>query len=251
MQPLRRCALLAVIALGCARCTTADAQAGDADAAQGHDAASQQENGAGDHGAADAPPFAVDTVREPGALATVDALAVHGRVGPDGRAFAVARRTREVPGAHARNFGTRALMLGLRTRTPDLTQYPCTACHLGRTIAAAAERPDDAHQDIPAVHPEAAGAGCMACHARADVEQLELRSGEQVTMDHAYRVCAQCHFSQVDDWAAGAHGKRLDGWQGRRVVMGCADCHDPHQPALQARVPFRAPRLHRNRDREP
>jgi hypothetical protein len=29
--------------------------------------------------------------------------------------------------------------------------------------------------------------------------------------------------------------------------MGCGDCHDPHEPALQARIPFRAPQLERPR----
>jgi hypothetical protein len=27
------------------------------------------------------------------------------------------------------------------------------------------------------------------------------------------------------------------------VVMGCGDCHDPHRPALEPRIPFRPPHL--------
>jgi len=50
---------------------------------------------------------------------------------------------------------------------------------------------------------------------------------------------------QAEAWAGGGHGKRLDGWEGRRVVMACADCHDPHNPAVQTRIPFRAPQLER------
>ena len=57
--------------------------------------------------------------------------------------------------------------------------------------------------------------------------------------------------SVTEAWAGGAHGKRLDGWQGRRVLMGCADCHDPHRPALETRIPFRAPQLQRARGRNP
>jgi hypothetical protein len=64
-----------------------------------------------------------------------------------------------------------------------------------------------------------------------------------VALDHAYRLCAECHSPQVTAWAAGAHGKRLDGWRGRRVVMGCAECHDPHRPSLEQRIPFRSPTL--------
>ena len=180
---------------------------------------------------------------EPGLLPVVTGLPVHGRTGPDGAPFEVAPRAREIAGAHARRFGMRTLMIGLRTRTPDLTQYPCTACHLGRALVPAQQRATDAHQDIPTAHPAAAGGGCIMCHAAADVELLELESGERVSVDHAYRLCAQCHFAQADEWSAGAHGKRLDGWQGRRVVMGCADCHDPHQPQTDQRAPFRAPRI--------
>jgi hypothetical protein len=70
-------------------------------------------------------------------------------------------------------------------------------------------------------------------------------------MDESYQLCAECHFREVEAWAAGAHGKRLDGWQGRRVVMACADCHDPHGPAVPVLVPFRAPHLERPRRANP
>jgi hypothetical protein len=181
---------------------------------------------------------------EPGALRLVRADTVRGWTGPDGSAFEVARRT-PVAGEHARGFGSRTLPIALRTAAPELTQYPCTACHLGRRIELSDERSADAHANVRVTHPRATGGTCATCHSAADVELLALRSGERVGLDQAYRVCAQCHYGQADAWAAGAHGKRLDGWQGRRVVMGCTDCHDPHAPALATRLPFRAPRLHR------
>ena len=109
----------------------------------------------------------------------------------------------------------------------------------------------DAHQDIKPDHPAQTGATCATCHAPDNVELLALKNGERATLDHAYRVCAQCHFAQAEAWAGGGHGKRLDGWQGRRVVMGCADCHNPHQPALEPRIPFRAPQLKRPPFRRP
>jgi hypothetical protein len=182
--------------------------------------------------------------REPGALRTVLSAPVHGRVGPDGRPFDVALRTPHTA-PHARRFGTHTMEIALRTDARDLSQYPCTSCHMGRQIVLDDTRMDNVHGDIQPLHPRETGASCATCHAADNVELLALRSGERATLDHAYRVCAQCHFPQADAWAAGAHGKRLDGWQGRRVVMGCTDCHDPHQPALQTRLPFRAPRLHR------
>jgi hypothetical protein len=113
------------------------------------------------------------------------------------------------------------------------------------------ERIKDAHQNIQPLHPAQTGATCSTCHAADNVELLALKSGERATLDHTYRLCAQCHFNQAESWAGGAHGKRLDGWQGRRVVMGCADCHDPHNPAIESRIPFRAPQLQRLTSKRP
>jgi hypothetical protein len=188
---------------------------------------------------------------EPGALKTVLSATVVGRTGPGGDPFDVALRTPGIPSGHARRFGTRTMRTALRLRSPDLSQFPCAACHVGARLAEGVERIPDAHVDIRALHPAETGAACTSCHAATNVELLGLQSGAVTTLDHAYRLCAQCHFRQTDAWAAGAHGKRLDGWQGRRVVMNCTDCHDPHQPSLETRMPFRPPRLHRSSNHEP
>ena len=188
---------------------------------------------------------ALNATRQPGALATVPAAPVELWTGPGKRPFEVATRTSEREAGHARSFGSITLQTALRTRL--LGQYPCTSCHLGRKVDMAEKRIADAHQNVQPVHPKQTGALCSTCHAADNVELLTLESGERATLDESYRLCAQCHFTQADAWAHGAHGKRLDGWQGRRVVMGCADCHDPHQPALQPRIPFRAPHLERPR----
>jgi hypothetical protein len=180
---------------------------------------------------------------EPGSLGTVRAIPVEGWKGPGGRSFEVAVRTRDVESGHARRFGTITLRTTLRSPSPDLVQYPCSSCHLGRTVAMKDTRISDAHQNIQPRHPALLGAVCSTCHSADAVEMLALRTGDRVGLDQGYRLCAQCHFAQADDWAAGAHGKRLDGWQGRRVVMGCTDCHDPHRPAPLPRVPFRAPTI--------
>jgi hypothetical protein len=182
---------------------------------------------------------------EPGALKTVPSAPVHGWTGPGDQPFEVALRTSEREPGHARRFGFVTLPTALRARS--LEQYPCTSCHLGRQVVMTAKRIADAHKDIRPVHPEQTGVLCSTCHAADDVEQLTLESGERAALDEGYRLCAQCHFPQAEAWAHGTHGKRLDGWQGRRVVMACADCHDPHQPALQPRIPFRAPQLERPR----
>jgi hypothetical protein len=188
---------------------------------------------------------ALNATRQPGTLATVPAAPVELWTGPSKRPYEVATRTSEREVGHARPFGSITLQTSLRTRL--LGQYPCTSCHLGRKVVMAKKRIADAHQNVQPVHPKQTGALCSTCHAADNVELLALESGERTTLDHSYRLCAQCHFAQVDAWAGGAHGKRLDGWQGRRVVMGCADCHDPHQPTLERRIPFRAPHIERTR----
>jgi hypothetical protein len=180
---------------------------------------------------------------EPVALPGVQAVPVEHWKGPGGRPFAVAGRTSEPEAGHARRFGTITLETALRSRS--LGQYPCTSCHLGRKVVMADRRIPDAHDDIQPVHPAEAGAVCSTCHAADNVELLPLREGGRASLNQGYRLCAQCHFQQVDAWAGGGHGKRLDGWDGPRVVMGCGDCHDPHNPAVQARVPFRPPQLGR------
>jgi len=191
------------------------------------------------------------TALAPGALTMLPAAPVTGWKGPGERPFEVTLRTADPVSALARRFGTITLRTSLRARTPDLGQYPCTSCHLGRRMVLADERVADAHQNIKPIHPAQTGAACSTCHAPDNVEYLALKSGERATLDHAYRLCAQCHFSQADAWAGGGHGKRLDGWQGRRVVMGCGDCHDPHKPTLEPRIPFRAPQLQRQRGDAP
>jgi hypothetical protein len=197
--------------------------------------------------AVDSVTAARNATRQPGALTTVVADTVVGWTGPGKRPFEVARRTAAPDAGHARRFGTITLPIVLRVGVPALTQFPCTSCHAGSRVVMAARRTPDAHHDIQPVHPDSSGDVCATCHARDDVASLVLIDGGRATLNQSYRLCAQCHFAQVDAWAAGGHGKRLDGWQGRRVVMACTDCHDPHRPAVQERIPFRAPELEKAR----
>jgi len=184
---------------------------------------------------------------EPGLLGAVQSIPVKGWKGPGGQPFEVALRSAAVEGGISRTYGTITLPIALRTRAATISQYPCTSCHLGQKVVMKNKRISDAHQNIQPEHPAQTGAVCSTCHSADDVELLGLKSGEHATMTESYRLCAQCHFAQVNAWAGGGHGKRLDGWQGRRVVMACTDCHDPHRPAVQERIPFRAPQLEKTR----
>lgn len=128
-------------------------------------------------------------------------------------------------------------------RTPAIEQHPCTECHTPDREATG----DDSHEDIAEAiaHPDRVDGSCDACHAPGDRSLLHGRDGVTYGLDEAYRLCAECHFEQARDWAAGAHGKRIGAWEGRRVVQSCTACHDPHDPAFEARIPEPGPRIPR------
>jgi hypothetical protein len=129
-------------------------------------------------------------------------------------------------------------------RTPEIEQYPCDECH---TPGQPATGELDSHADVAAdaVHPARLDASCDACHAPEDRSVLQGRDGTTYGLDEAYRLCAECHFRQAEDWAGGGHGKREGAWEGRRVVRSCTGCHDPHAPAFGLRQPVRFPRIPR------
>lgn len=174
--------------------------------------------------------------------AAVDGDRVQGWTGPGGASFEATRRTGS--GAHLyRQIGTKMFALPLRTSARPLTQYPCTSCHEGASVTPGTVT--GRHENIKSVHPKLTDGACTTCHVAGAVDRLALPGGQRGTLDQPYRLCAQCHFPQVDAWAAGGHGKRLDGWAGRRVVMNCTDCHDPHVPYTERRIPFPGPQLPR------
>lgn len=177
----------------------------------------------------------------PSALTGVRVEEVRGRwTGPGGAPFYVAVRSGGGADYLHRQIGREDFYLALRMPAPEPSRAVCTSCHQGQTVVGDRRGADAraVHQNIQPVHPAATGAQCRTCHTVTDVGRLRLENGETASIDHAYRLCAQCHFREVDSWGNGAHGKRLVGWRGRRVVMGCADCHDPHQPAAKARLPM-------------
>ncbi len=155
----------------------------------------------------------------PPMLATVRAAPAVGFEGPGGTPFEVA------------------------LRTPDIASYPCASCHT--TPVRPGRAGADEHADVEPVHPSIAQGGCVVCHAADDPSRLVLHSGERVGLDEAYRLCSECHFEEARAWAGGAHGKRLVAWRGRRVVMNCTGCHNPHEPSFGQRIPFPGPKIPR------
>jgi hypothetical protein len=177
----------------------------------------------------------------PSALSGVVVQPVQGAwTGPGGRPFYLAVRSRSDADYRYRQIGRSTWYLGLRLTPPPLASDACVSCHGAQGLVDGRRGGDaeEVHQNIRPVHPEQAGAECLACHSAENPGRLRTGRGETVELDHAYQLCAQCHFRQVESWSYGAHGKRLVGWRGRRVVMGCADCHDPHAPGTESRPPY-------------
>lgn len=125
------------------------------------------------------------------------------------------------------------------TRQDDMVYYPCMNCHQALQTKTT---PRPLH--APHLREQPHGGGtfwCLTCHAAEDRNQLSLLNGDQVGLDDAYKVCAQCHAPRARDWRHGGHGKRVGNWQGERTIFGCPQCHNPHDPALVPSAPDPAP----------
>ena len=128
----------------------------------------------------------------------------------------------------------------VETRIDNITQYPCSECHdrpLQEIQTGNKPAPKKAHWQIESAHAPAAIMNCFTCHNSRKMNTLRNLTGGEISFDHSYQVCAQCHSPQWKDWIGGAHGKRLGGWAPPRVIQSCIDCHDPHQPAWEKRWP--------------
>jgi hypothetical protein len=120
-------------------------------------------------------------------------------------------------------------------RQGELTWYPCQNCHIALPANPEPRR-------LMAPHPAVLNHGdgrfwCLQCHKPEDRNQLRTLAGEPATFDESWKVCGQCHYQPQQDWAFGAHGKRVENWEGERRIYGCTHCHDPHDPAIKPRAP--------------
>lgn len=127
----------------------------------------------------------------------------------------------------------------VEARSQVLNVSNCRQCHV-QPIAPSS--PPKAHWDRNLVHANDL-LNCLTCHNAEDqMGTLRTLNDRPVDFDHAYQICSQCHFQQAKDWQGGAHGKRLHGWAGTRIIRNCTGCHDPHQPGFPVRMPAFAPR---------
>lgn len=120
-------------------------------------------------------------------------------------------------------------------RRPSIKQFPCAECHAGHGKVKGDRR---AHFGLGLRHADSTVMSCATCHGDGmKANTLVTLGGKSVPFEYSFQVCSQCHFQQARDVLGGAHGKRLLGWQGPRIIQNCAACHNPHAPALPSRWP--------------
>jgi len=130
--------------------------------------------------------------------------------------------------------------------------YPCQACHRkdareavgsdegkGAFLGTYLHAPDPQprvlvrmHRDIDLRHGKGAF-WCLNCHNKQERNTLMLLNGEAIPFDESYRLCGQCHGSVYRDWKLGIHGRRVGQWDGKKLYLLCAHCHDPHNPKFR------------------
>jgi nitrate/TMAO reductase-like tetraheme cytochrome c subunit len=69
------------------------------------------------------------------------------------------------------------------------------------------------------------------------MNNLNSLTAQSIDFNASYKVCAQCHSNQFEDWKGGAHGKKVAGWAPPRASMTCVNCHNPHNPGFEKRWP--------------
>jgi hypothetical protein len=136
--------------------------------------------------------------------------------------------------------------------------YPCQACHrrdirgvnselekgksfLGKYIRVPDPRPRilvRMHTDITLQHAD--WMWCLNCHSTYKRNYLHLMTGEDISFEESYRLCGQCHGTIYRDWKIGLHGRRVGQWNGKKLYLLCAHCHDPHKPRFR-KLPGKKP----------
>jgi len=127
---------------------------------------------------------------------------------------------------------------------PEAGRKDCARCHKpGEEPYRDETLPpgQDAHWDIAIQH--AADMDCFTCHQKETPDLLVSVIDREATLEAGYLLCGSCHKDQYHSWLGGAHGKRVSGWNGVRVISNCSACHNPHAPARGKSIPLAQPTL--------
>ncbi|WP_346882543.1 cytochrome c3 family protein [uncultured Algibacter sp.] len=122
-------------------------------------------------------------------------------------------------------------------RKGQIKSFACIECHSKPLAQMRGLDGKKAHWDIKLNHANSETMNCATCHNPDDMNNLKTLTGQNVDLNLSYKVCAQCHSSQFEDWKGGAHGKKVAGWTPPRASMTCVNCHNPHSPSFETRWP--------------
>lgn len=122
-------------------------------------------------------------------------------------------------------------------RKGEIKSFSCLECHNRSLNNLQDVEGKKAHWDITLKHTNSEVMNCATCHNGNDMDNLQGLTGQSIDFNMGHKLCAQCHFSQFEDWKGGAHGKKVAGWVPPRASMTCVNCHNPHDPTLEKRWP--------------
>ena len=127
-------------------------------------------------------------------------------------------------------------------RENQITSFKCSECHNESLKDIKSKKPEvgkKSHWNIEVNHASSNVMNCTTCHSDDDMDQLKSITGDKISFNNSYQLCAQCHQGQYKDWAGGAHGKRVGGWAKPIVKRTCTNCHNPHSPSFPHKYPSR------------
>ena len=123
-------------------------------------------------------------------------------------------------------------------RKGEITSYSCLECHSKPLHEMQSDTlVKKAHWNIKMNHADDNTMNCVTCHNGNNMNTLKGITGKEIDFNLSYKLCGQCHTNQFKDWAGGAHGKRIGGWAPPRASMTCVNCHNPHDPHFETRLP--------------
>lgn len=133
-------------------------------------------------------------------------------------------------------------------RKEELEFFPCMDCHEDDNINIPVERTlTEEHESIVLDH----GGGrfwCLTCHNLKNMDVFRSMKEEPIDFNRPYLLCGQCHSPRQKDWYFGGHGKRIGTWSGKKILLSCTECHNPHSPSIKPRPPDPPPKRHKGPD---
>ncbi|MFS4418069.1 multiheme c-type cytochrome [Maribacter sp. 2307ULW6-5] len=122
-------------------------------------------------------------------------------------------------------------------RKGQIKSYACIECHTKPVSQMKGDGVQKAHWDIKMAHASKEIMDCATCHNPEDMNHIQTLTGRPVDFNLSHKVCLQCHDTQYEDWKGGAHGKKVAGWAPPRASMTCVNCHNPHDPGFEKKLP--------------